>query len=130
VKGQEYTVMNYLVWAVFFVIVMAGVYTLFKTRIQRAVPTPVEQIFDIVRSAVQSGEVGISKPVCLERVYPGGSITITKKMIEKHVSWDGDVVFECKGTGCEATDEEMTIEGRTGTLCAEMKNDKLHIVWR
>ena len=130
-KGQEYTVMNYLVWAVFFVAVMAGVYMIFKNRIVAATPTPVEQIFDVIRSANMAYETGIEKNVCLERVYPGGSIVLTKEMIKKRTGFSGDIVFECRGSGCEATDDSMELKDRTGTLCAWVDRwGTLHVVWR
>ncbi len=130
-RAQEYTVMNYLVWAVFFAAVMAGAYLVFKNRIVASTPTPVEQIYDTVRSAIIAHDAGLEKNVCLERVYPGGSIVITASMIEKTTGFRGDIVFECRGRGCEATGDSMELKERIGTLCAWVDRwGKLHVVWR
>ena len=128
-RGQEHTVMVYLVWAVFFLAAFFLVQQIFHTTIVSSTPSPLPLILDTIRSAINAGETGITGEVCVN-VTPQGSITITKDMIERQLGFAGNVEFECKSGGCTATESSITLEGRNGRLCAKLENGTLTVMWR
>ncbi len=127
-KGQEHTVMSYLMWAVFFVVAAVLVYQVYL-NITQATPTPLPYILDVMRSAVAGGRAGIGEEVCTE-VYPGGQIILTEDFIKEKIPAVSRVVFECQGGGCSVEDSSMTLEGRKGTLCAVFEGGKLTVRWK
>ncbi len=128
-KGQEHTVMMYLVWAVFFLAAFFLVQEIFHTTIVTSTPSPLPLILDTIRSAINAGETGITGEVCVN-IAPQGSITITRDMIERQLGFTGSVEFVCKGGGCTSTQNSMTLEGRSGRLCAKLDGGTLTVVWR
>lgn len=126
-KGQESTVMMYLVWAVFFLAVAGALYYVYNNNIKTSTPSPYPQMLDTIRSAIESSKAGIGGKVCI-RINISNPLGITKKMIESQLQYNGDVTFVCRG-GCSATSDQLMIEGGNGRFCAEKNSEGLFIVW-
>ena len=127
-RGQEHTIMGYLAWAVFFVVAMGVVYSIFS-NMKTATPTPMERIIDIFLSAKRAHDAGIDREVC-GYVYPGGTLQITKEFIERTTGFTGNITFQCKAAGCESGADSITISGRSGQLCVEVSDSGMTVTWR
>ncbi len=113
-KGQAYTLFNYLAWAAFFVAAIGVVYIVFNNSIRQATPVPIETINDVLRSAAEQRKVGIDTPVCAD-LYVSGEITITKDIVGRYGL---NLDLKCENVTCREEEDGITIWG-SGRLCVE-----------
>ena len=126
-KGQESTVMMYLVWAVFFLAAAGAIYYIYSNNIKTSTPTPYPQMMDTIRAAVEGSRSGITMPVCIRLNVPN-PVYVTKEAIENALKYRGTISFECRGA-CEATSDYLEIKGGEGRFCAEVNNNGLVVSW-
>ncbi len=100
-RGQQYTVTNMLVWAIFAVAFLAAVYAAYSYLTSWTPPTYLRQIADAAKSAWEARYQNPPRPVVLPRVHIPGGTVITKEMVRR---WTGgkdvDVCFSA-GPGFE-----------------------------
>ncbi len=119
-RGQQYTVTNMLVWAIFAVAFLAAVYAAYNYLTTWTPPTYMRQIADAVRSAWRARYQAPASPVVLPRVHVPGGTVITADMVHH---WIGDEVQVCfsAGPGFEKVTEGVrartTITARVYVCC-------------
>jgi len=123
-RGQEYTVMNYLVWAAFAAAFLVAVYAAYNAVASRSCDVSYSQIRDLLQSAAKmdTGCVGTKGPIIL-----CDGTTVALDYVKSQTGRDSACI--CYSTGVDAEDDLVTVrramqstvavcvEGDSATLC-------------
>jgi len=104
-RGQEYTVMNYFVWAVFAAAFALVVFAAYHSVASQGCRVSDDQLRQLLRDAgkMHHGCVQSRTPIML----CGGTV-ITREFVQSQVGFEGNVCF-CVGRGATVTEDAVEV---------------------
>ncbi len=126
-RGQQHTLMSYVVWAVFFTLLLLIAQQISNTFVRSYVPFSFDSIISAIKDAEELYIAGEDDFVCTYISTPA-FIEIDSEFLKRYVK-DVSFSFECRHGGCEAGSDYIRINGN-GTLCFKREDDIMKVVWK
>ena len=108
-RGQEYTVMNYIVWAAFAAAFLVAVFAAYKSIVSQGCEVSQDQMRRLLQDAgkLDVGCVRSRGPIML----CGGTV-ISKEYVQSQMGFDGGVCF-CVGRGVTIENGTVRVDSAT-----------------